>query len=83
MRALDVLKSLEILPSAGFIMFRPDTTMDELRHNLEFLHDAGCIELTAIVTALRVYSGLLAHRLFGDGPGGKAESRRAPGRYVL
>jgi hypothetical protein len=55
--ALDVLKSLEILPSAGFIMFRPDTTMEELRSNLDFLESAGCIELTSLVTALRVYSG--------------------------
>jgi anaerobic magnesium-protoporphyrin IX monomethyl ester cyclase len=57
MRALEVLKNLEILASAGFIMFRPETTIDELRHNISFLEDAGCIELTALVTALRVYSG--------------------------
>jgi anaerobic magnesium-protoporphyrin IX monomethyl ester cyclase len=56
-RAIEVLKALEILPSAGFIMFRPDTTMDELRHNLDFLAEAGCIELTALVTIMRVYSG--------------------------
>jgi radical SAM superfamily enzyme YgiQ (UPF0313 family) len=57
MRALEILKKLEILPSAGFIMFRPDTTIDELLHNLSFLEDAGCIELTALVTELRVYPG--------------------------
>ena len=55
--AIDVLKGLEILPSAGFIMFRPDTTMDELRYNLDFLDRVGCIELTALVTAMRIYPG--------------------------
>lgn len=55
--AIDVLKRLEILPSAGFIMFRPDTSLEELEHNLDFLAEVGCIELTALVTAMRVYSG--------------------------
>jgi len=55
--AIDVLKELEILPSAGFIMLRPDTTMEELRYNLDFLDHVGCIELTALVTAMRVYHG--------------------------
>lgn len=55
--AIDVLKELEILPSAGFIMFRPDTTMEELRYNLDFLDHVGCVELTALATAMRVYPG--------------------------
>lgn len=68
MRAIEVLKSLEILPSAGFIMFRPDTSIEELEHNLDFLAEVGCIEITALVTAMRVYSGTaLEHRLRSEG----------------
>ncbi|MFI1508116.1 B12-binding domain-containing radical SAM protein [Streptomyces sp. NPDC020597] len=66
--AIEVLKELEILPSAGFIMFRPDTTIEELRSNLDFLAQVGCVELTALVTAMRVYSGTaLEDRLRSEG----------------
>jgi anaerobic magnesium-protoporphyrin IX monomethyl ester cyclase len=55
--AVEVLKSLEIIPVAGFIMFRPDSTPEEIRGNLDFIERAGCVDLTALATALRVYSG--------------------------
>jgi len=55
--ALRVLHELEILPTAGFIMFRPTTTPDEIECNLNFLEEVGCVELTALVTRLRAYSG--------------------------
>jgi radical SAM superfamily enzyme YgiQ (UPF0313 family) len=57
LRAIEVLKQLEILPSIGFIMFRPDTTIDELECNLTFLEEIGCGEITALVTQLKVYCG--------------------------
>ncbi|MER5773801.1 radical SAM protein [Streptomyces sp. NPDC002039] len=67
-QAIDILKGLEIIPSAGFIMFRPDTTMEELWHNMEFLDEVGCVELTALATAMRVYSGTaLESRLRSEG----------------
>jgi radical SAM superfamily enzyme YgiQ (UPF0313 family) len=55
--AAEILKSLEIIPVAGFIMFRPDSTLEEIRSNLDFIERAGCVDLTALATALRVYSG--------------------------
>lgn len=55
--AVQILKSLEIIPVAGFIMFRPDSTLEEIRSNLDFIESAGCVDLTALTTALRVYSG--------------------------
>jgi anaerobic magnesium-protoporphyrin IX monomethyl ester cyclase len=55
--AVEILKSLEIIPVAGFIMFRPDSTLEEIRSNLDFIERAGCVDLTALTTALRVYSG--------------------------
>ncbi|MFM9632860.1 B12-binding domain-containing radical SAM protein [Streptomyces galilaeus] len=67
-QAIDILKNLEITPSAGFIMFRPDTTLEELWCNLEFLDEVGCVELTALATAMRVYSGTaLESRLRSEG----------------
>jgi radical SAM superfamily enzyme YgiQ (UPF0313 family) len=57
LEAIHVLESLEILPIAGFIMFRPDTSIEEMEYNLEFLSEAGCVDATALVTAFRVYSG--------------------------
>ncbi|HEY7873964.1 MAG TPA: radical SAM protein [Actinomycetota bacterium] len=66
--ALEVLKDLEIFPSAGFIMYRPDTSIDEIKHNLDFLETVGCVEVTALATALRVYSGTeLEIRMQGSG----------------
>lgn len=62
MRAITILQELEVMVSAGFIMFRPDTTLEELRRNLTFLSTAGCIELTALATRLRVYSGTVVER---------------------
>lgn len=56
-RAIEVLKKLEILPSVGFIMFRPDTTIEELSANLELFGQMGCGELSALSTGLRVYTG--------------------------
>jgi hypothetical protein len=55
--AIEALKSLEIIPVAGFIMFRPDSTVEELNSNLDFIERAGCVDLTALATALRIYSG--------------------------
>jgi anaerobic magnesium-protoporphyrin IX monomethyl ester cyclase len=55
--AVKILKGLEIIPVAGFIMFRPDSTLEEIRSNLDFIERAGCVDLTALTTALRVYSG--------------------------
>lgn len=60
--AIEILQSLEILPIGGFIMFRPDTTIEELEDNLLFLSEVGCIDATALVTALRVYSGTAVER---------------------
>jgi anaerobic magnesium-protoporphyrin IX monomethyl ester cyclase len=57
LEAVQVLKELAIIPVVGFIMFRPDTTLLELRCNLDFLEELACVDLTALVTALRVYSG--------------------------
>ena len=57
MDAIAILKSLEILVSGGFIMFRPDTTLEELSFNLSFLEQAECVEVTALLTRLRVYPG--------------------------
>jgi len=57
LRAIDVLKRLHIIASIGFIMFRPETTLEEIDHNLNFLEEVGCAEITALVTKLRVYSG--------------------------
>jgi radical SAM superfamily enzyme YgiQ (UPF0313 family) len=56
-RALDALKSLHIVPTVGFIMFRPETTLEELRVNLAFLEEIGCGEITALTTQLKVYAG--------------------------
>ena len=55
--AVQILKSLEIIPVVGFIMFRPDSTLEEIHSNLDFIEQAGCVDLTALATALRVYSG--------------------------
>jgi anaerobic magnesium-protoporphyrin IX monomethyl ester cyclase len=57
LQAIEVLTQLEILPSVGFIMFGPDTTIEELRDNLKFLAAVGCVEISALVTRMRIYSG--------------------------
>jgi len=57
LRAIEILQELEILPSVGFIMFRPETTMEELTCNLAFLERIGCGEITGLVTQLKVYAG--------------------------
>jgi radical SAM superfamily enzyme YgiQ (UPF0313 family) len=68
LHAINVLKALEILPTIGFIMFRPDTTMEELSANLSFLEEIGCGEITAIATQLKVYGGTdLVHSLHNTG----------------
>lgn len=56
-RALDVLKALHIVPTIGFIMFRPQTTLEELRANLAFLEEIACAEITALTTQLKIYAG--------------------------
>jgi radical SAM superfamily enzyme YgiQ (UPF0313 family) len=56
-RAVDVLKTLQIVPTIGFIMFRPETTLEELRVNLAFLEEIACGEITALTTQLKVYAG--------------------------
>ncbi len=55
--AIEILQQLQILPSGGFIMFRPETTLEELRFNLDFLDAVGCVEVSALTTELRVYPG--------------------------
>lgn len=57
LNAISILRDLEILPSVGFIMFRPETTLEELEHNVDFLEEIGCGEITSLSTQLRVYSG--------------------------
>ncbi|MBS1913074.1 MAG: cobalamin-dependent protein [Bacteroidetes bacterium] len=67
-QAIRTLLDLEILPSIGFIMFRPESTFDELRYNLDFLEEIGCGELTALATIAKVYTGTdLESRLLGEG----------------
>lgn len=56
-RALEVLKTLHIVPIIGFIMFRPETTLEELQVNLAFLEEIACGEITALITQLKVYAG--------------------------
>lgn len=57
LHALAILKSLEILSSVGFIMFQPDTTLDELEANADFLSRLEGVEVTALLTKLRIYPG--------------------------
>jgi radical SAM superfamily enzyme YgiQ (UPF0313 family) len=56
-RALGVLKALHIVPTIGFIMFRPETTLEELQANLTFLEEIACGEITALTTQMKVYAG--------------------------
>ena len=63
--AIEILKELEILASIGFIMFRPETTIEELRCNLEFLGQISCGEVTALVTQLKSYEGTDLARILG------------------
>ena len=57
LEAIQILKDLEILSSVGFIMYRPDTSLEEITYNLDFLEHIGCAEVTALVTKMRVYAG--------------------------
>lgn len=57
LQAIEVLKRLNIIASIGFIMFRPQSTLEEVDYNLDFLEEVGCAEITALLTKLRVYSG--------------------------
>jgi anaerobic magnesium-protoporphyrin IX monomethyl ester cyclase len=57
LQAVNILRELEIIPSGGFIMFHPNTSLGELRANVEFLEQAGCVEVTALTTELRLYPG--------------------------
>ena len=56
-RALDVLKTVQIVATIGFIMFRPETTLEELEVNLAFLEEIACGEITALTTQMKVYAG--------------------------
>lgn len=55
--AVKILKELEILTSVGFIMFHPFSTLDELKENIEFLTELEAVEVTTLLTKLRVYPG--------------------------
>ena len=55
--ALTILRELEIIASTGFIMWRPETTFEELHANLDFLEDVGTGEITALATKLIIYPG--------------------------
>jgi anaerobic magnesium-protoporphyrin IX monomethyl ester cyclase len=56
-KALAILRELEIIASTGFIMWRPETTFEELHANLDFLEDVGTAEITALATKLIIYPG--------------------------
>ena len=57
LEAVRILRQLEIIPSGGFIMFHPNTSLEELRANVDFLDETGCVEVTALTTELRLYPG--------------------------
>jgi len=74
--AIEILKELEILASIGFIMFRPETTVEELRCNLNFLEQISCGEVTALVTQLKTYEGTDLARILGNSTVKRQDGRK-------
>ena len=62
LRAVEILKELEILASVGFIMFQPQSSFEEIRADLDFLEAIGCAEVTTLSTKLRIYAGTIMQR---------------------
>ncbi len=43
-RAVEIVRSLGIEPSLGFIMFEPDSTLEDVRENLTFLRSSNLLD---------------------------------------
>ncbi len=56
-RALNILRSLEIETGIGFILFHPDITLTELWNNIEFLHRHNILTHRALVSRVSAYPG--------------------------
>ncbi|HYW53981.1 MAG TPA: radical SAM protein [Dongiaceae bacterium] len=63
--ALRLLGRYGLDVTAGFIMFDPDTTLDDLRINITFLRDhLGFLSDTNVIGRLDIYAGTPAHAEF-------------------
>ena len=56
-RAVNVLTKLGIDPVVSFINFTPETTIEDLRHNLDYFSGLKVIFLQGLLNRLQVYKG--------------------------
>jgi anaerobic magnesium-protoporphyrin IX monomethyl ester cyclase len=57
LQAVELLNELGIMLSVGFIMFRPSSSFEEIRHNLQFYEMIGSGEIVHLASCTKVYVG--------------------------
>ena len=75
-RALQVLRAHGVEPNVGFIMFEPDSSLEEVRVNLRFLEEEN------LLSRLSVTANVLYHQQILLGATPAYHSARAQGRLV-
>jgi len=58
LKAVDILKKLGILIQAGFILYDPWTTLDEIVASLEFIKEVKVVSLPLFVRAMEIRPGM-------------------------
>jgi len=76
-RALQVLRAHGVEPNVGFIMFEPDSSLEDVRVNLGFLEEMN------LLSRLSVTANVLYHRQILLGPTPAYRKARAEGRLVV
>lgn len=76
-RALRILRSYGIEPNVGFIMFEPESSLDDVRVNLEFLEEEGLLDRLAVT------ANVLCHQQILLRPTPAYRAAQAEGRLVV
>ncbi len=58
-RALRILRAHGVEPNVGFIMFEPDSSLDDLRVNLTFLHEERLLDRLAVTANVLYHQQIL------------------------
>ena len=61
-RVLEVLRDFDLVITAGWIMFDPDCTLDDLRMNVDFLRPYADVVVFEPLTRLEVFTGSQLYR---------------------